>query len=257
MSGSTQWDDTTGYTTWDDLGTTWDPYPGMPQLWLGQLICGFSPDDFAQVLADLLPRGWVWPRDPEAVQQLVMRGLAEEIWRVAARDCDLLNEAYPCGSTETLTDWERLCGLPDECAGPLTTLQERRLAVCGKLATVGGQSAQYFIDLAKSYGVDIEIETFPAFRASEGRCGEPLNDEGWLYTWRVTVHQQTQVVYFRAGQSTAGEPLASWGSRLIECVLREACPAHTVLIFRYVTTAVWDHGASIWDDGASIWDQTI
>jgi uncharacterized protein YmfQ (DUF2313 family) len=239
MSGShaTIWDD--GATIWDGGATAWD---GVGQTtsgvegvstYDGQPLCGLTGDDYAQVLADLLPRGWAWPRDPAAVIMLTMRGLAEEFARVTKRDCDLLAESYPCGATETLPDWERVTGLPDPCTGELPTIQQRRAAVCAKLGAVGGSNAQYFIDLAAGLGFSITIETFEPFRVSQNRVGDHLYDQSWIYAWRINVSGEVTYVYFRAGLSAVGEPLRAWGNELLECAIRAVAPAHTVLIFAY------------------------
>jgi uncharacterized protein YmfQ (DUF2313 family) len=213
-----------------------------PELAALQPVCGFTADDYAQVLADLLPRGWAWPRDPRAIVMRVFAGLAVEFSRIHGRDCDLLAEAYPGSAVETLSDWERICGLPDPCTGPLETLQERRLAVLWKLAARGGQSRAYYIAVAARLGFDITITEFDVFRASRNRAGDPVHGADWLWAWRVNVPADSDIIYFRAGQSTAGERLRSWGSNILECVLRLLKPAHTILLFAYLPRQVWDSG---------------
>jgi uncharacterized protein YmfQ (DUF2313 family) len=41
------------------------------------------------------------------------------------------------------------------------------------------------------------------------------------------------VVRSRAGASVAGDPLASWNNKVLECELKEIAPAHTIVIFSY------------------------
>ena len=136
-----------------------------------QPVCGFTSEDYAQFVADLLPTGWAWPRDPDTVLMRTFAGLAVEFARVHRRDCDLLSESYPGSALETLSDWERVCGLPDPCIEPpLTGLQERRAVVLAKLATRGGQSRAYYIAVAKALGFDITITEFFAFRAGRNRA---------------------------------------------------------------------------------------
>lgn len=215
-----------------------------------QSICGFTGDDYAQVLADLLPEGAVWPRDPDSTLMITMRGLAEEFARLHARDCDLLEEAYPPTATETLPDWERVCGLPDECTGPLETLQERREAVMAKLGARGGQSRQYYIDLAAALGFTVTIDEFRPMLASQCRAGDRcfhqsigrdaatadrMND--WWYVWRVNASELTKVIYFRASGSSAGDRLAKWGNDMLECAILAAKPAHTHALFGYPAAA--------------------
>jgi uncharacterized protein YmfQ (DUF2313 family) len=235
-----------------------------------QSICGFTGEDYTQVMADLLPVGAAWPREPDSTLILTIAGLAEEFARVHERDCDLLAEAYPPTCTETITDWERICGLPDPCTGPLDTLQERREAVMAKLAARGGQSRQYYIDLAANLGFDITITEFRPMIASQCRAGDAcyhqsrgredtlqsrMND--WWFVWRVDVAAGTKVIYFRADSSCAGEPLMKFGNEMLECAILAAKPAHTLVNFAYggaVVRAIWDDGDSIWDGGDSLWE---
>jgi uncharacterized protein YmfQ (DUF2313 family) len=224
-----------------------------------QQVCGFTPDDYAQVLADLLPVGWAWARDPDSVLMRTIGGLAVEYARIHGRDCDLLAESYPGTALETLTDWERICGLPDPCTGPLDTIQERRMAILAKLAMRGGQSRQYYIDVAYALGFTITIDEFDAFRVGRNRTGQALYGEGWLFYWRVTSFEQNQrIIAFRTGQSATRERLRSWGNDMLECLIRGIMPAHTVVQFAYRQLfTIWDGGATRWDSGASIWDQEI
>jgi uncharacterized protein YmfQ (DUF2313 family) len=242
-----------------------------------QAVCGFTQDDMTDVLADLLPVGAVWPRDPDTAIMRTMAGLAAEFARLLARDCDLLDESYPGTATETITDWERVCGLPDACTGPLDTLEERREAVLSKLASRGGQSRQYFIDGAAMLGFTITITEYrpmladqcraedACYHQSNGRANgieDPTRDNDWWFVWRVDSVDAVKITYFTASGSNAGEPLARWGNDMLECWILENKPAHTWVLFSYaggapqppgVLEAIWDAGASIWDDGDSIW----
>ena len=196
-----------------------------------QAVCGFTVEDLAQVLSDLLPSGWVWPRDPESVQQRVMLGLAEEPRRILARDCQLLEEAYPCEALETITDWERVLGLPDPCTGPLETLQQRRAAICAKIAYVGGATRQAVEDFLNGLGYKVEVEEGPG----------PFDFTVWT--------AGNTPVWFAAGESTAEERIRTWGNTLLECAIEYIKPAHTQAILHYLTPAEWDDGSSEWDEG--------
>jgi len=224
-----------------------------------QQVCGFTGDDYAQAMADLLPRGWAWSRDPRSVLMLTIEGLAAEYARVHARDCDLLAESYPGTALETLTDWERVCGLPDPCTGTLGTIQQRRLAILAKLAARGGQSKQYFIDVAAAVGFHITIDEFKPFRVGRNRAGDHLYGKDWLFYWRVTSWEANQkIVAFRTGQSATRERLRKWGNEMLECLIRSLMPAHTIVQFAYQQgQSLWDGGESVWDGGVSIWDQQI
>jgi uncharacterized protein YmfQ (DUF2313 family) len=242
-----------------------------------QSICGFTGDDYAQVMADLLPSGIVWPRDPDTDLMRTVRGLADEFARVHDRDCDLLAEAYPPTATETITDWLRVCGLPSECTGPLETLQEQRDGVMNRLSSRGGQSRQYFIEGAAALGYEIDIIEFRPMLAdqcraddmcwhqSSGRLDESVRAvqdrrHDWWFVWRVVSRTPAKLTIFRADESCAGEPLEKYSNEMLECWIYENKPAHTMVSFSYAPHpppnqgGYWDRGFSIWDGGQSIWD---
>jgi uncharacterized protein YmfQ (DUF2313 family) len=177
--------------------------------------------------------------------------------RLDARSENLIVDAFPCSTSELLPEWEATLGLPDPCTGEVGTIQERTAAVCTKFSARGGQSIAYFVALAASLGFDITIQQYAPFRVDLNRVGDPLYGEDWAYAWQVTVNTTQGITYFRVGESTCGEPLASWGSTLLECMIQQYAPAHTVLIFAYITVSIWDGGASLWDGGSTAWDDTI
>ncbi len=192
-----------------------------------------AASDYQQLLFALLPQGAVWPRDPDSTLGQTLAALAEEMARVDARALDLLDEADPRTTYELLPDWEQTCGLPDACAGLGASLQERRAAVVARVTHRGGQSPAYFQDLAASLGYAATVSEHRPFRAGLGRSGDPVYGADWVFAWRVTTSQAAPRVLFRAGQSAAGERLASWGLEPLECAVRAAAPAHTHVIFSY------------------------
>lgn len=213
----------------------------------------FSATDYLWQAQRLLPRGRIWHRAWGTNIAAYILTLMPALVRLNQRAAQLIVDAFPCSTIELLPEWEATLGLPDHCTGPLPTIQQRQAAVCAKFTARGGQSVQYYEDLAASLGYTVTIKQFAPFRASINRAGDHLNSADWAYAWAI-IGPIATVTYFRAGLSTAGEPLATWGNELLECTISEYAPAHTVPIFRYPTVSVWDGGASIWDDGESIWD---
>jgi uncharacterized protein YmfQ (DUF2313 family) len=216
----------------------------------------YTTTDYATQFQRLLPRGVIWRRGWGEVQEADLLVLMPLWARLHLRLNDLITQIFPCSTTELLPEWEASLGLPDPCIGPLPTLQQRTAAVCAKFSARGGQSREYFTRLAASTGLQIEIQEFRPFEASISRAGDPLYDEAWAFAWRIVVQAQPVVIYFRASGSTAGEPLATWGDKTLECLMQRYAPANTILIFAYrIDSAIWDSGASIWDAGDSIWDE--
>lgn len=134
----------------------------------------------------------------------------------------LLREMMPQSASDTITDWERVCGLTPVATD---TLQMRQARVVGKLRARGGLSVPYFTALAADFGYPVTIEELLA-----GTDG--LGDEG-IYRWRVTF-TGTPLYYFRAGQSRAGERLVEGPlADALEGLFTDLKPAHTQVIFAY------------------------
>lgn len=206
----------------------------------------YTAADYLWQFQRLLPRGRVWHRGWGTVQAEALLTLMPTWARLSARANQLLVETFPCTTTELLPEWEASLGLPDPCIQPpLATLQQRTAAVCAKFAGRGGQSIDYFIELAAEHGYTIEITTYAPFRVDINRADDPLYDAAWAYAWTVTGSTST-VVYFRVDLSSVEEPLASWGNEQLECLIRAAAPAHTIVMFEYrdATTLESDDASS-------------
>lgn len=188
--------------------------------------------DYQFLLFNLLPCGKAWPHERDTVLATLLLALADEPTRIDARVQDLLREAYPLTAFELLADWERTAGLPDGCVSASSTVGERRDAVLEKLARRGGQSRQFFIDLAARLGFAVTITEYRPPRVGVMRSGDRLYGETWRFAWLVTGPAETYR-YFRAGGSVSGERLRSWGNDVLECVINRLKPAHTVVRFAY------------------------
>lgn len=189
-----------------------------------------TTDDYLQQLQALLPQGPAWPREQGSLTTNLLSAFAEEFSKVDLRIDNLINEADPRTTNELLSDWERVAGLPDLCTGIPATIALRRELLVAKLTNVGGQSKQFYIDLAAKLGYTITIDEFKRFRVTS-RVNEVLNDSDWSYVWRVNSAQNTVRKFNVAGR--VSEPLASWGNTALECVITRLKPAHTHVQFAY------------------------
>lgn len=191
-------------------------------------------------LAALLPHGRAWPRDDDSVLMRLMHAKAEELARIDGRASDLLEEIDPRTTLELLDDWERVAGLPDGCIAAPDSIAERRAAVQSRITGMGGQTRDYFVRLAATLGFAITIDEFQPFRVGAGRVGDLLYSEAWAHVWRVNVQPPAiddggglSIRYFRVGESRVGERLVGFGSLDLECIIRRAAPAHSIVIFAY------------------------
>lgn len=190
-----------------------------------------SAAEYRDELRALLPTGEAWPEAADSVLANLLFAWAEEHARIDGRALDLLEEADPRSTAELISDWERMCGLPDPCTGPQPTLQGRRDAVVQKLTSRGGQSRAFFIAVAAALGFSITIEEYDLFTVGH-TVGMPLRGDPWRFAWLVRAPAET-IREFRVGQSTAGEPLRSWGNVVLECAITRLKPAHTHVLFAY------------------------
>ena len=101
-----------------------------------------------------------------------------------------------------------------------------------KITNLGGQSLQFFIDLAAQLGYTITITEFQPFQVSENAVGDALNGDPWIYAWQVNAPAGA-IREFKVGESAVGDPLRNWGDDLLECVIERLKPAHTHVIFAY------------------------
>lgn len=180
----------------------------------------------------MLPPGPAWQYEEAEVLAGLLLALAETYNRLHDRSCVLLREIIPDTTAEMLPDWERVTGLPDDCAPITGTAEQRRQALVTHLRLLGGQSPQYYIDLAASLGFAIEIYEYQPFRAGLSVAGDALTNDEWQFTWRVKALTQSTYA-FRSGLGRAGEPLRDWGNTQLECVLNKWKPAHTYIVFDY------------------------
>lgn len=189
-------------------------------------------DAHRQKRASLMPEGVLWPQGAESTTQKLQIAKAEEDARVDATAQQLINESDPRTAFDLLTDWERVCGLPDKCSELTDTLADRRAAVVTKLTGLPSQTPAYYQAMALGLGYDVTITEFRPFCAGSGQAGEPVLSAAWAHAWQVNA-PETTVQSFRADNATAGEPLRSWGNDKLECVIQQHAPAHTVTLFAY------------------------
>jgi uncharacterized protein YmfQ (DUF2313 family) len=210
----------------------------------------YSEDDFTEAQVKLFPRGFAWLMPAGSVWRKLLAGFSVEFTRIQARACDLIKESFPLLAVETLTEWEADLGLPDKCSTNTgTDINARRSQILRKLTQRGGQSIAYFESLALSLGITVAIRELNGneFLAGFSRAGDSIdNATSFYWVVRATDFELTE---FRAGQNTAGQPLRIWGNSVLECLINELKPAHTVVIFEYVDPFLLD---SINENGALI-----
>jgi uncharacterized protein YmfQ (DUF2313 family) len=141
-----------------------------------------SGDDYGVALANLLPTGAAWPREPDRIIMKVVSGLAEIFGFVDSRAADLLErESDPRQTIELLQDWERNWGLPDPCFAEAITVAERQKMLVMKMTLLGAQSRAWFIEVMAWIGHTISIKEWAPFMAGVSRVGDTRGEYGEIF----------------------------------------------------------------------------
>jgi uncharacterized protein YmfQ (DUF2313 family) len=171
--------------------------------------------DYKNQLIALLPDGVVWPV-VGVVSNLttLLEVAANELQRVDAAFDDLIDNLMPDSTSQLISEWEAVVGLPDPCTGMLPTLQDRVNAVIARLSIQGGLHEQFYIDLAARFTYTITITILGA-------------NQMQINASVVTA------TYFRAGVSRAGDPVATSGNALLQCLINKTKPAHVAVTYNF------------------------
>jgi uncharacterized protein YmfQ (DUF2313 family) len=194
---------------------------------------GMSAADYVQQIKALLPLGPAWPREEDSAQGGQLAGFAQELARLDARARQLVEEMDWRSTNELFEDWERVAGLPDACVLAFAddqTLAQRRAALVGRFASLGGQSIAYFTQLAADLGYAVTITEFREHTV-EDDVDAAINGPAWNFAWSVNSSLNTVIELTVDG--LVDEPLAAWSNALLECVIKRFAPAHSFVFFSY------------------------
>jgi uncharacterized protein YmfQ (DUF2313 family) len=153
---------------------------------------------------------------------------------VQASAAQILREGQPLTASALLAEWELEYGLsnvlPD---GTPLSVEQRRAAIQAKLTLRGGQSRGYFIALVGKLG-------FPAATINEfnpatcvGTCNDALYSESDKAVWRMNL-PALGGQFSATCNSNCNSALASWGSGVVEAMIKQFKPADTAVVFAYV-----------------------
>lgn len=186
-------------------------------------------------LLDLLPSGFAWTRDPDALLTGLLGAPAAELALFEAAAEALLLEVDPRRADALLVDYERVLG-PDPCgtdlAGVSGGVDDRRRRAHQRWVAQGFQTPAYFEALCAALGVPATVSEGDVAVCGELQCGMDLAAESERYVWTVSL-PATRVIEAEAGALEAGGFLGEIVPSLVECVVRRLAPAHTFPIFSY------------------------
>lgn len=124
-----------------------------------QLIKDKTLEESADGLTSFMPGGrpFLAARLPGTKLRGLLLGLGNELLRAESTLNEMVKEHDIRTTTNLIEEWERALGIPDCCFSGTGTIEERRLHVLTKLASMSVQTAQDFIDLAQLFGFVVEI----------------------------------------------------------------------------------------------------
>lgn len=192
---------------------------------------------YLNLVRKIFPTGKAWERifDADSTLSKLSDAYADELSKIHDRANTLIREVDPRSTSELLTDWERLLGLPDQCdTTEGQTIQERRTRILQVLTTRGGQNEAFYKELASNFGFSVDVisaEDQPPFVAGS-KAGDRLTNGNWRYAFVIKAPAEF-LIRFRAGQGAAGDPLIKVGNDTLQCLMEKYKPAHTIVLFSF------------------------
>lgn len=148
----------------------------------------FGEPEYLRQLLELMPPGAAWTRHASSVFYKLLSGLAPEFARAQARAKALLAELNPATAVEMLPEYEEINGLPDPCAPPPTTTEDRQAALAARLLDDAGHNPADYVALAEALGhtgTTVHRRPYPPFRAGIGRAGQRIYGNEWAHVFGV------------------------------------------------------------------------
>ena len=146
------------------------------------------------------------------------------------------DEMMPDTTTDYITYWERVVGIPDHCFPVAMTIEGRRLNVRRKLALLGLQTVADFEDFALAMGLQIKVRSGVDHLATNGGYGTESPAIAYatfgssIKTARFTI-VVTTLTAVNAFDYNFDFPFQTAEEALLQCVFRHAIPANCQLIF--------------------------
>jgi uncharacterized protein YmfQ (DUF2313 family) len=189
-----------------------------------------SSEEHTRSLSAYLPNGKTFEGKNIADSNLnqLLRGLATELRTSEGYLITLEREYFPDNTTLYVVEWERALQIPDDCFPGNGTISVRRMHVLVKLASLGVQTADDFIDLALLFGKVVEVfplstEAFPPYPVPFTPVSLP---EGRFTIVVAGGDIATSVPPYDVPFDLTG------GESVMECLFKKLKPENCELIFR-------------------------
>lgn len=203
---------------------------------VGRLFRDKSIEQQTTSLASFMPGGrpFLAARLPDTKLRSMLMGLAVELYRVDNLLNDITYEHEIGQTTLLIEEWERALGIPDHCFDTSGTIEQRRTNVLVKLAAMGVQSEQDFVDLATLLGFTVEIIAGAERGLFPFISGFPLYLFDHRATARFTMFVRITTENFpNVFTYTFPIVFGDTAQSVIECLFNQLKPANVEVRFEY------------------------
>lgn len=118
-------------------------------------------EQYADSLAAYLPGGALFASRSvkDSNFRKLLTGMAGELFRSNGLLREYSCELLPDQTNKFLTEWESALGIPDDCFSGNGSNDDRRRDILVKLAALGVQTTQDFVDLGATFGVTVTVNS--------------------------------------------------------------------------------------------------
>lgn len=189
-----------------------------------------SQEESTRQLAANIPDGQAWQAKnlPGTNVYALVSACAAEFREIQLQIETLAREFDIRLTDKLLPDWEKSCGLPEECLGELASLEDRRNAVILRLRKIPFVTAAEYEALAfELTGLDVsvvpgaEIELFPLEFPCVFASGNSFFKLYVIFNDTFGGFPYKFPLLFLTGPSN-----------IVECVFEQIAPANVLLVFR-------------------------
>lgn len=191
-----------------------------------------SLEDYTDSLAAYMPGGELFAS--KSIQdsnfRKLLRGMAGELFRANGLLREYSPGIIPDLTTKFIEEWESALGIPGSCFKGTGTIDERRRDILVKLAALGVQTAQDFIDLAALFGYVARVNS------GIEEIEFPLMFPVLMFLTEAEARFTIVVEFAGVGVSrfpyTYPIPFGDGTLGLLECIFNRLRPANCNLIFQ-------------------------
>jgi len=177
--------------------------------------------DYKKLYQKMLPKGPIWGQEKDTVSAELAEAIGSFLYYLHGRIEKAANEKFAQNCDETLTDWEKMLGLPETCEhgnhADGLSINDRKLEVLSKIRRKFSPTVANYQELVEFLGyTDVEIVETSANHLS------------------VQIRDTSRTVWARAGLAQCHDYMCRISNvNELECLLKRLIQAHIVLTFDY------------------------